>query len=319
MTQIAVVITLLITSAGLHSGPAAKPSSRPSLLPVSARVHANALSVQQKSRTPALRFNNVRLKTGVRLRYATQGKASGRPIIMLHGYPDSSFSYSRVLPLLSVNYRIYVLDQRGHGDSERPASGYGIPDLAADVLAFMDAKGLKQTIIVGHSMGSFVAQHVAAAAPERVTRLVLIGSATTLRNNVVVDLHQAVSALRDPVPEKFVREFQQSTVFQPVPSKFMDRVVSESLKLPARVWQAVINGFLAPEANARLDKIKAPTLIVWGDKDAIFPRSEQDGLVSAIPTAVLKVYLETGHDPHWERPEQFVKDLDGFLKQDKQR
>lgn len=264
-----------------------------------------------------LRFNRLKLKTGVELHYGSQGRESGDPIILLHGYPDSWFSYSRVLPLFNSDYRIYVPDQRGFGDSERPASGYEMPDLANDMLAFMDAIGIKQAAVVGHSMGSFVAQHVASTAPERVTRLVLVGSGPSLHNDVVKELHKEVSDLRDPIPATFVREFQESTVFKPVPVEYMDRVVKESLKLPVRVWQALINGFLVENANAELGKITAPTLVIWGEKDSIFSRSEQNSLLSALSNAVFKVYLETGHDPHWERPGQFVKDLEEFMMKSK--
>ena len=269
--------------------------------------------VTTTGRAPVLRFSDVRLKTGVRLRYAEQGDASGQPIIMLHGYSDSWFSYSRILPLMDAKYHIYVLDQRGHGDSDRPASGYTFPDFAADVLAFMDAKGLKEATIVGHSMGSFVAQYVAAAAPGRVTRLVLVGSATTVRNDVVLELQQAVNALNDPVPTKFVREFQTGILFQSVPDEFIERVIKESLKMPARVWRAVMAGMLASNATARLSSIKAPTLIIWGDQETIFSRAEQDALINAIPGALLKVYPKTGHGPNWERPEQFAIDLKDFM------
>lgn len=271
-------------------------------------------AAQRKNRAPVLRFNNINLKTGVRLHYATQGKPSGHPIIMLHGYTDSWYSYSRVLPLLSTEYRIYVLDQRGHGNSTRPAKGYEIPSLARDVLAFMDAKQIKEATIVGHSMGSFVAQHVAATAPHRITRLVLVGSGATLDNDAVSEFHKAVSGLRDPVPVKFVRDFQESSVFAPVPRQFMDRVIAESLKLPARVWQELINGFLRSDVNAELNKITAPVLVIWGEKDSFFPRSTQDVLVSALSQAVFRPYAETGHSPHWERPEQFVKDLEEFMR-----
>ncbi len=309
-------ISLSDCSVGANTHPADPGSPAAARHPLlSSRRESQTFAGQQRLRPPTLRFSDVRLKTGVRLRYATQGKPSGQPIILLHGYPDSSFSYSRVLPLLGSNFRIYVPDQRGHGESERPAGGYEIPSLAADVLAFMDAKGIKQAVIVGHSMGSFVAQHVAVKAPERVTRLVLVGSATTLRNDVTIELHKEIRAVRDPVPEKFIREFQESTVFQSVPKEFMDQIIKESLKLPARVLQAVINGFLEPEAKAELNKIRSPTLIIWGDKDSIFPRSEQDALIAAIPNATLKVYVETGHCPNWERPEQIVKDIEEFMMQ----
>lgn len=266
----------------------------------------------------SLQFADVSLKTGVRLRYAEQGDPNGPQIILLHGYTDSSFSYSRVLPSLNKKYHVYALDLRGHGDSERPASGYKLTDFAADVRAFMDQKGMKRATIVGHSMGSFIAQRLATLAPERVERLVLIGSATTLRNETVLDLQKAVNALEDPVPVKFVREFQASTVYQPLPDEFMDRVVKESLKVPARVWRATIAGFFSYD-RPQLDRIKAPTLILWGDKETIFLRPEQDSLVRTLAQAELKVYPETGHALHWERPEQFVKDLEDFIRSSEMR
>ncbi|HEX3183780.1 MAG TPA: alpha/beta fold hydrolase, partial [Pyrinomonadaceae bacterium] len=268
-----------------------------------------------------VRYSHVSLNTGVRLRYGVQGDVSGDPIILLHGYTDSSFSYSQILPLLDRKYRVYVLDQRGHGESDRPkgtaaatgSGAYALQNFAADVVAFMDVMKIDKATIVGHSMGSFVAQHVAVAAPERVKRLVLSGSATTIRNNVVSDLQREVNALKDPVPEKFVRDFQTSTIFHPPPDEFFKGVLRETMLLPAQVWQAVMTEMMSPKANADLTKIKAPTLILWGDKETIFPRSEQDALLAALPNARLKVYEDTGHGMHWERPERFAKDLQEFM------
>jgi pimeloyl-ACP methyl ester carboxylesterase len=274
---------------------------------------AESKATTTEHHTPAMRFGDERLTTGVRLHYAELGDPAGHPVILLHGYTDSWFSYSRVLPHLDSTYHVFILDQRGHGDSERPASGYTFPDFAADVIAFMNAKGLARATLVGHSMGSIIAQGVALAAPERVERLVLVGSGTTVRNEAVAEFGQAVEKLNDPVPEKFVREFQLSCVHQPVPNEFMDRIVAQSLKAPARVWKAVLAGMLAGDYKARLGDIRTPTLIVWGDRDAFFLRAEQDSLAAALPNAVLKVYPEVGHCPNWERPEQFVQDLKEFI------
>jgi non-heme chloroperoxidase len=261
------------------------------------------------------KFSDVQLKTGVRLRYAEQGDPKGKPVILLHGYSDSWYSYSRILPLLDGKYHVYIPDQRGHGDSDRPASGYTFPDFANDVIAFMDAKDVKRAIIVGHSMGSFVAQHVAASAPERVEKLVLVGSAPTVNNNVVVGLQREVNALKDPVSPKFVREFQTSVVAQPVPDEFMERVIHESMKLPARVWRDVMAGMLSPKSKLDLSKITAPTLIIWGDKESVFPeRASQDALLKSIPNSSLKVYAGTGHCPNWEQPVQFTVDLQRFIE-----
>ena len=174
--------------------------------------------------TADVQFSSVLLKTGVRLRYAYKGDPSGTPVILLHGYGDSWFSYSPILPLLDNKYRVYIPDQRGHGDSDRPVGGYALQQFAADVVAFMDAMNVKQATIVGHSMGSFVAQHVAVHAPERVNRLVLIGSATKIRNNVVDG-----SATRDKCVERSVCRrslcviFRRVLRFKPLPQEFLAR------------------------------------------------------------------------------------------------
>ena len=261
-----------------------------------------------------IKFADVHLPTGVRLHYAEQGDPAAHPLILLHGYSDSWFSYSGVLPGLARNYHVYALDQRGHGDSDRPVRGYTMADLAADVIAFMDVKGIERATIVGHSMGSFVAQQVVAAAPERVARLVLIASTTTPRNVVgISDLARAVDSLVDPVPPEFAREFQVSTIYHPVPDEFLDEAVAVSLKLPARVWREIMAGMLATGPVASLGQSGIPTLILWGARDSGFPRSEQKALLAAIPGAELKVYPETGHALHWERPAEFVRDLEAFL------
>ena len=123
-----------------------------------------------------------------------------------------------------------------------------------------------------------------------------------------------VSGLTDPVDPGFVREFQEGTVARPVPPAFLDTVVRESLKVPARVWQAVFEGFLGADFSARLGEIEVATLIVWGDRDAICPRSEQEALATAIPGARLVVYPGAGHAPHWEEPERFAADLAAFAE-----
>ena len=265
-----------------------------------------------------VQFGSVLLKTGVRLRYAYQGDENGVPVILLHGYTDSWFSFSQILPMMDQKYRVYTLDQRGHGNSDRPVGGYAMEQFAADVIAFMDAKKIQQATIVGHSMGSFVAQHVAVVAPERVKRLVLVATATTVHTNELVrQLDREINALSDPIPEKFVYDFQISTAFQPLSNEFFHAVLKESRKLPANVWREVMAEMMSPETAVELKKIKTPTLILWGDKD-FFPRSEQDALVSALPNAVLKVYKDTGHALHWERPETFATDLKTFINSDLQ-
>jgi non-heme chloroperoxidase len=256
------------------------------------------------------------LSTGVRLHYAERGDPAGDAIIFLHGYSDSWFSFSRVLRLLSPSYHAFALTQRGHGDSDKPECCYTPEDFAADVDAFMEAVGIEKATLVGASTGALFAQRATLGYPRRVGRLVLIG-AQTPANEAVTGLVEEVRALEDPVPPEFVKEFQESTIYQPVPQEFLDTVVSESLKLPTRVWrdyleQAVLS--IDYDYVLELREIKAPTLILWGEQDPLFPREEQERLAAAIPGASLRVYPETGHAVHWDRPEWVVRDLEGFMK-----
>jgi pimeloyl-ACP methyl ester carboxylesterase len=260
------------------------------------------------------RFDDVRVSTGVRLRYAEQGDGPAEPIILLHGLSDSWFSFSKVLPLLSTQRRVYALDQRGHGGSDKPASGYEMHHLAADVIAFMDAKRIDRAIILGHSMGGFVAQQIALAAPKRVSRLILVGSTTTPRTFAgITELDSIIRTLKDPVPRAFLREFQVSTVYDGVSSEFIDRAVEESTKLPAHAWRGLLAGLLAADPPTALGSSGIPTLVLWGDKDTYAVAAEQPELVALIRTATLKAYRKTGHAPHWERPSVFARDVLAFI------
>ena len=263
-----------------------------------------------------VQFSTTQLATGVTLHYAEKGDPTGEAIIFLHGYSDSWFSFSRVLPLLSSEYYAFALTQRGHGDSDKPECCYTPDDFAADVDAFMDAIGIDEATLVGASTGALFAQRAALSYPRRFGRLVLIG-AQTPANEAVSGLREEVQALEDPVPPEFVREFQESTVYQPVSQEFLDTVVSESLKLPALVWrdyfeQAVLS--IDHDYVLSLREIDMPTLVLWGEQDPLFPREEQERLAAAISDATFRVYPDTGHAVHWDRPEWVVRDLETFMK-----
>jgi non-heme chloroperoxidase len=268
-------------------------------------------------RPNGVQLTTTRLSTGLRVHYAEQGNPTGEAVIFLHAYVDSWYSYSRVLPLLSPEYHVFAPDQRGHGDSDKPDCCYTADDYAADVDAFMDAVRVEKATLVGDSSGGLIAQRVALDYPYRVSRLVLIGSPTTLLNNATVgELGKEIVALEDPIPPEFVREFVSGTIQDSLPEEFLAGAVSESLKVPARVWRGYYEGVvLTVDDTARLGEIGAPTLILWGEQDAILPREEQEWRAAKILDATLRAYPETGHLAHWVRPEWVARDLEAFMKE----
>jgi pimeloyl-ACP methyl ester carboxylesterase len=259
------------------------------------------------------RFARVRVATGPELHYAELGIPNGRPILFLHGWPDSWFSFSRVLAVLPDDVRSIAVDQRGYGDSERPASGYSIPELADDAIALLDALDISRATLVGHSFGSFVARQAALTHPERVANLVLIGTGFSASNAVIRDLQGALRDLPDPIPVEFARDFQSSTVYRPLPEEFFERLIEESLKLPPRLWRLLIDRLVDYDDTRNLTRIEAPTHLLWGERDALYSRAEQDAFLGALPGARLSIYDETGHCPNWEQPERVAADIVAFL------
>ena len=274
-----------------------------------------ATTLASAATTPVLApvLNSVELSTGVTLPYVEQGDPDGIPVVLVHGYSDSWRSFEPVLPHLPASIRAIAPNQRGHGGVEGPSGDYRLEDLAVDLAALMDALGLGSAVVAGHSMGSYAAQRLAMDYPERVLGLVLAGSVTTWRGNpAMIEIWESgFSTLTDPVAPGFVHEWQASPRLLPA---FLDVVVDESLKMPARVWRAAWQAMLATDFSADLGKIEAPTLVVWGNQDPLCPRSEQEALTAAIAGARLVVYPGVGHNLHWEEPRRFAADLVAFAE-----
>jgi pimeloyl-ACP methyl ester carboxylesterase len=259
---------------------------------------------------------SIELSTGVTLPYVEQGELSGAAVLLLHGVTDSWRSFQLALPHLPPEIRAFALTQRGHGDADRPKTGYRTQDFASDVAAFVAAQQLGPIVIVGHSMGSTNALRFAVDHPELTLGLVLVAAFSGYRHNsVVVDFWEsAVSRLTDPVDPGFVREFQEGTLAQPVPEPFLETVVLESLKVPSRVWRATFEGFMDDSAFDDLERITSPTLILWGAHDAFCSRRDQESLLGSIPASQLIVYENAGHALHWEEPRRFAADVAAFAE-----
>jgi len=261
----------------------------------------------------------VKLPSGLTLNYFVQGELNGRVIVLLHGAGDSWHSYDLVLPLLPAKYRVYAITLRGHGWSDHPAEGYARTDFAGDVEAFLEQMNLRNVVLVGHSLGSFVAQQVAAddaaSGHGRIAKLALIGSGPGIVHdpNEKSDFATSLEQMQDPIPYTFARDFQASTIYSRVPPEFFETLVNEAMKAPASLWRGIGKSF-GSEGPVALEKVKIPALIFWGDKDNFFKRSDEDALVGKIVGSKLLVYADTGHALHWERPERFTKDLVEFVE-----
>jgi pimeloyl-ACP methyl ester carboxylesterase len=254
----------------------------------------------------------VTLASGLTLSYAQQGEAADPAVVLLPGPTDSWRSYQPVLDRLPRETYTVAVSQRGHGDSDKPESGYRVEDFAADVVPLLDACGIERAVLAGHSGSCLVARRVALDQPERVAGLVLEASPTTLRDDPrLVDF---VEALESPIRPDVARSLIADTSSAGVPASLVDLLVAESLKVPAHVWHGTFEGLLQYDDTIELGRIEAPTLLVWGDADPLVSRDMQDQLARSIPDADLLVYRGVAHTPRWEDPARFTRDLVGFVR-----
>jgi non-heme chloroperoxidase len=257
----------------------------------------------------------VKLPNGVQLEYVEQGSAPGIPVVFLHGITDSWHSYELVLPYLPPAIHAFAVSVRGHGNSDRSLEDYSIASMATDVSMLIAQLGIGPVVIAGHSMGGMVAQQFALDFPELTKALVIISSDAGFSTNPgLPEFSEEVYKLTDPIDRKFMDDFQRATLNKPINPSYLDTLVSESMKLPATVLKKVWKGMADVDNTPRLNMIKQPVLILWGNKDAFVFKADQDNLLKHLPQAKFIEYDGTGHALHWEEPRRFASDLVEFLK-----
>lgn len=244
------------------------------------------------------------------------------PLVLIHGYADSWYSFKGVMDFLPSNFAVFAPSLLGHGRSSKPRKAYSIEGYAAEVLQFTRSMGVERAAVVGHSMGSFIAQCIALSNPERVSSLVLIGSAVTADNPVLRAVHQETLGFRDPVPTSFVQSFQGGTCVGPVdPAMSMDGIINESGLLPAHVWESAVKGLIEYRAadfdDRALHSLQAPTFVLGGCKDEIFVEAAQRKLADALPNSEIQLDPVCGHSPNWEKSQRTAEQIADFLKRNR--
>lgn len=265
---------------------------------------------------PGLTTAFVKVETGMTLQYVAQGDPKGPVVVLLHGAGDSWHSWELVLPHLPRTFRVYAVTLRGHGLSDHPTTGHARADFAADITSLLRKLDLRDVTLVGHSLGSFVAQVVATSDTDgRLSRLVLIGSGPGRAPdpNTPSPVSSYFASVKDPIDYQFARDFQAGTAFTPLPPAFLETMIAEVQRVPAAMFHELAKGSADPQHVEKLARLKVKTLLLWGERDSMFSKADQDSLLKIIPGSRLIAYPGTGHALHWEYPERFAHDLSAFM------
>ncbi|HEX5759708.1 MAG TPA: alpha/beta hydrolase [Thermoanaerobaculia bacterium] len=257
--------------------------------------------------------HRVPLAAGIALDVVERGDPAGETLLLLHGYGESWRSWEPVLPLLPPDLRVVAPSLRGHGDSDKPGCCYRQQDFVADALALLDTLGVERATWVGFSMGSLVAHQAAVESPDRVARLVLVGTAPSVAGDAGTrQFAAALAALREPLDMEWLRDYHRASAAGALPPALLETMAAESRKMPLRVWRAALAGMLAEDHAASLGTIRAPTLLIWGEEDSLLSPEERERMARGLPAARL-VFQGRGHAVHWEDPERFARELVRFL------
>jgi pimeloyl-ACP methyl ester carboxylesterase len=262
---------------------------------------------------------SVVLPNSQTLAYISMGDPAGAPVVLIHGYTDSARDWVPLLPYLSPHFHLILVDIRGHGRSSKPECCYTRLDFAYDIKLLLDALGVQRADIVGHSLGSIIAQTFAEFWPERTRRVVLISSTGGPRAGApprkpAYDYAAQIRQLHEPLdPDSpFMIEWWSSPT--PVDGDFLRRQRRDAAAIPLRVWLAVLEqGAVDSDLQRTLPQLTAPTLLIWGSKDPIMEEEVRQTLREALPHAQVKVFAGLGHNPFWENPQACADVINAFL------
>jgi pimeloyl-ACP methyl ester carboxylesterase len=272
---------------------------------------------------------------GLRFHYIEEGPADGPPVLLLHGFPEFSYSWRAQLPALAAaGFRAVAPDMRGYNLSDRPKSvaAYSIDELASDVAGMIDALGAQRVRLVGHDWGGAVAWHTAMHHSERVERLAVLACppAAELARAILTDWRQArrsyyIFLFQIPgVAERLLSGDRFRRVLRRIgrgvfSDEDLDRYMEAfatpgAMRAALNYYRAAFRGLAFARRNdAR--RVTAPTLVLWGERDGALGvrlTHRLDRYVAAPLT--VEVLRGVGHFFHQETPEAVNQRLLDFFR-----
>jgi pimeloyl-ACP methyl ester carboxylesterase len=251
---------------------------------------------------------------GAKIRYQEAG--SGPVVVLLHGLGADGSSWASNIAPLSAKYRVIVPDQIGFGKSDKPFINYRVGTLVDFLHGLLKELKVERATLVGNSLGGFTAAAFALAYPEKVDKLVLVDAAGYA---VPKDTDPRTFNILNPSTREGVKQVM-SVVFYDKKMFANDAVVDALFAKKMQTGdgytiQKFIESILRGEdvLDGKLDKIKQPTLLVWGREDGLTPLSMGERFKQDIKGSQLLVFDKCGHVPQMEKAAEFNSALLKFL------
>ena len=239
----------------------------------------------------------------------------GVPLVLVHGFPMDRRIWAAQASALAGVARLIAPDLRGFGETPGAGAAATMDDYADDVLALLDALGLRTAVVGGVSMGGYVAMALHRRAPDRVRALVLVD---TRGGPDSAEGRSARDAMIAMAREKGAGAVAQQMIGRLVTPGFdAQRRKALTDLMAAQSVDGIAAGLAAirdrPDSRPGVARVAVPTLVVCGAEDVITPPAESEALHAAIPGSRLVLVPGAGHLPNMERPREFNKALRGFV------
>ena len=265
---------------------------------------------------------DMRQVAGTRLHVRDSGPKAAPAVILLHGFGASLHTWEPWARALSASHRVIRFDLPGSGLSPPDATGnYADARSLQLVIALMDELGIRRASLVGHSMGGRIAWWVAAHEPDRVDKLVLISpdgfASPGFDYGRAPEVPATLTLMRYALPEALLRMSLKPAYANPavltddVSTRYHDLLLAPGARdaMLARMRQTVLT-----DPVPWLKQITAPTLLLWGDQDAMIPFANSADYLRAMPNAKLVALPGIGHIPHEEDPVRALAAVQAFLR-----
>jgi pimeloyl-ACP methyl ester carboxylesterase len=255
-------------------------------------------------------------RSGVNIYYETYGQ--GDPLVFLHPFSTNGYIwYFQTFSFARTNQCV-VLDERGHGRSDKPQQGYAIKEMAADVVAVLDELKLNKAILVGNSIGGMIVMQLNLDYPGRVAGNVIVSSGT----NVAAGMPAEAMAAFQQNPEAAFGALMEGAISaktkreRPEILDLMKAQFAVEGNFPRYVFNAAgadPGGVFNWDITSRLKEIRKPTIVFAGEEDQGNPVAMNKLLADNIPGAQLRVVKDVGHFYQLEKPTEFNQELRQFI------
>ncbi len=246
----------------------------------------------------------------------------GESVVFVHGLVGDFTHFEHVVKPLAGRFRVAGLDLPGCGLSYKPTARHSIKRYAETLLEWMDERGMHRATLVGHSAGGQVVAQAALLAPERASRIVLIGAAGMRRYPAITPwlaravmqpwlLSRTLDRLAMPLLDRvfvarnaYTRKFVKDS---------LDRPIHPTIDEMAQVFHDLVPDLLEPTILENAHRFTMPVLVVWGERDRLIPQESAAEVAAKLPRVMMKVIPGCGHLPMIECPDEVVRTLEGFF------